>query len=150
MKKIFLAVLLVSVFLIFTVLVFKPFGSLTSNLYGKSSQESEGLSTKEVQEILTKLNVPDAKIIEIKRSPIKGLWEVTLESGGRKGVIYVDVSKKYMVSGSIISVEERKDITQERLIEINKVDVSQIPLDDALLLGDREATEKVIVFTDPD
>ncbi len=86
----------------------------------------------------------------MKLSPSKGLWEVYLESGGRKGLIYVDFAKKHFFMGSLISIRERKNLTQERFAELNKIDVSQIPLDNALVLGDRNARIKIISFHDPD
>ncbi len=94
--------------------------------------------------------IPNPNILEINTSPMKGMWEVDLESGGRKGLVYVDFSKKYMVYGNIVEIGSRKNLTQERMIEISKVDVSQIPLDDALVMGDKLAKYKVILFDDPD
>ena len=94
--------------------------------------------------------IPGANILEIRAAQVKGLWEVAIEKGGQKGIVYVDFSKKMLLSGSIYNVKERINLTQERLIEINKVDVSQIPLDDALIMGAKNARYRVIVFTDPD
>ena len=45
---------------------------------------------------------------------------------------------------------EKKNLTQESLTALNKVDVSQIPLKDSLIMGDEKARIRVIVFTDPD
>ncbi len=73
-----------------------------------------------------------------------------MESRGRKGLIYVDFAKKHFFTGSLISIGERKNLTQERLTELNRIDVSQIPLEDALVLGDPKAKIKVISFSDPD
>jgi len=65
-------------------------------------------------------------------------------------LIYVDFAKKHFFVGSLISIKERKNLTQERFAELNKVDVSQIPLNDALVIGDQKARIKVISFSDPD
>ena len=83
-------------------------------------------------------------------SPSKGLWEVYSQSGGRKGIFYVDFGKKHAFLGSMISIAEKKNLSQERLSELNKIDVSQIPLQDALVVGNPNAKFKVIVFDDPD
>jgi thiol:disulfide interchange protein DsbC len=99
---------------------------------------------------LLKDTAPDVKILEIRPSEVKGLWEIDLESKGQKGIIYVDFSKKYVVSGSIIDIKTKANVTQDRFSSINKVDISQIPLDDALVMGDKEAKYRVIVFDDPD
>ncbi len=65
-------------------------------------------------------------------------------------MIYVDFGKKHFFTGSLISIKERRNLTQERLEELNKVDVAQIPLNDALVLGDQKARIRVISFHDPD
>ena len=76
--------------------------------------------------------IPDVVILNIRLSPAKGFWEVYLESGGKKGLLYVDFPKKHFFSGPLVSIREKKNLTQERFIELNKVDVSQIPLENAL------------------
>ena len=106
--------------------------------------------TKDEASTLLKDMAPDLKILDVRTSPIKGLWEAVIEANGRKGVSYIDFSKKYLISGGIISIKDKKNLTQERLTEINRVDVSKIPLDDAIVMGDRDAKHLVIVFSDPD
>lgn len=99
---------------------------------------------------LLKSVIPDMKVHQIGMSPVKGLWEVFFESGGRRGLIYIDFGKKFIFSGSLISIADRRNFTQERFGELNRADLSQIPLDDALVMGEKAAKYKVIVFDDPD
>ena len=106
--------------------------------------------TKDDAAALLKDLIPNVKVLEVRVSPVRGMWEVDIESGGKKGPTYVDFSKKYLVAGSIIEIKGKKNLTQERLTEINKVDVSQIPLGDALVMGDKDAKHKVVVFDDPE
>ena len=106
--------------------------------------------TKDDAVALLKDLAPDVKVSEVRVSPLKGIWEVDIESGGRKSLTYVDFSKKYIIAGSFFAIKEKKNLSQERLGEINKVDVSQIPLGDAVVMGDQNAKHKLIVFDDPD
>jgi thiol:disulfide interchange protein DsbC len=106
--------------------------------------------TKDEATNLLKEIAPDIKILEIRTIPLKGLWEVAAEGKGQKVVLYVDFSKKYLISGALVDIKTKANLTQERFNEINKADVSQIPLDDALVMGDKDAKNRVIVFTDPD
>jgi thiol:disulfide interchange protein DsbC len=94
--------------------------------------------------------IPDANVLGVSQGPVKGLWEVLIQAGGRKGIVYVDYSKKNFFSGAIINIKEKNNLTQESFDQQNKVDVSKIPLGDALVLGDKNAKYKVIVFSDPD
>jgi len=116
---------------------------------GQDCSKCHTLSNSEAKDLLKNV-IPDVVILDIRLSAAKGFWEVYLESGGKKGLLYVDFPKKHFFSGPLISIADRKNLTQERLMELNKVDVSQIPLDDALLMGDEKARIRVIVFTDPD
>ncbi len=98
--------------------------------------------------------IPNLKIIHVKPSPLKGLWEVGVDSGGRKGILYLDYSLKYLISpmtgGNLFDIKAKANITEQSFRKINKVERSQIPLGDALVMGDRNAKHKVIVFDDPD
>lgn len=116
---------------------------------GQDCSKCHILSNSEANDLLKKI-IPDAKILDIRLSPVRGFWEVYLEQTGRKGLVYIDFAKKHFFSGPLISIVEKKNLTQERLLELVKVDVSRIPLDDALVMGDRKARIRVIVFTDPD
>jgi thiol:disulfide interchange protein DsbC len=121
----------------------------------ENCQKCHTLEAKEVRQILTKLNVQDANVLDIKLSPVGGLWEVTVDEKGKKGVLYVGFSKKYVMPGPIFEVEAAANKGKEGPGAANKpaeryVDVAKIPLDDALVMGDRDAPKKVIVFTDPE
>ena len=116
---------------------------------GQECSKCHTLNKEEAQDLLRNI-IPDVVILDVRLSPVKAVWEVDLESRGRKGIVYVDFLKKHFFSGVLTSIGEKKNLTQERFIELNKVDVSQIPLDDALVMGDQKARIRVIVFTDPD
>jgi thiol:disulfide interchange protein DsbC len=116
---------------------------------GQDCSKCHTLTPHEARDLLKSL-YPDVKVIEVGTSPVKASWEILIEAGKRKGLVYIDFSKKHALLGSIISIKERKNLTQERFAELNKVDVSQIPLEDAVVMGDPKARIRVIVFTDPD
>ncbi|MEC4684203.1 MAG: DsbC family protein [Nitrospirota bacterium] len=107
------------------------------------------LTKEEAQETLKQL-IPDIHVIGVRMSPSRGLWEVSLETRGKKGIAYMDFSKENVIIGQIVKIKTKKNLTQRRLIELNRVDFAQIPLDDALVMGDPDATYKVVVFDDPD
>jgi thiol:disulfide interchange protein DsbC len=116
---------------------------------GQECSKCHTLTREEAKDLL-KNAIPDVVVLDIRLSPVKGVWEVYLESRGRKGIVYVDFLKKHFFSGALVSIAEKKNLTQDRLTELNKIDVSQIPLDDALVMGEPKARIAVILFTDPD
>ncbi len=120
---------------------------------GKDCSKCHTLSKEDASTILKDLG-PGIKVLEVRSVPVKGLWEVDIESGGRKVPVYIDFSKKYLISGAVIEINGKKNLTQARSEELNKVvltkdDVAKIPLDDALVMGDKDAKHKIIVFDDP-
>lgn len=116
---------------------------------GEDCSKCHTLSKDEAAELLKDF-IPNVKVLEVLSGPLKGTWEVDIESGGKKGPVYVGFSKKQLIAGPIFTITDKKNLTQDRISELNKVDVSQIPLDDALVMGDKNAKFKIIVFDDPE
>ncbi len=121
----------------------------------ENCQKCHSLDQKEVQGILAKIKAPDVKVVDIKMSPVRGLWEVTVDDKGARGVMYVGFSKKYIMPGPIYEVETASNKTRETLRGLNEpadqyVDITKIPVEDSLLVGEKDARYKAIVFTDPD
>lgn len=111
------------------------------------------ISNGELKGVLTKLNVPGAKIVSIAESPLKGLCEIVIDNMGRMGVFYLDSDKKYLIFGSLVELAGMSDKTRESIKKIQdqkRIDIAKIPLRDALILGESGASRKVVVFTDPD
>ncbi len=126
-----------------------PVYSFSFSEKGQDCAKCHKLTTTEAATLLKDL-APNLKVLSIRVSPVKSMWELAIETGGKKGIVYVDFSKKHFVSGSIIAIKEKKNLTQERFEDLNRVDVSQIPLADAIIAGNKNAKHKVVVFTDPD
>ncbi len=90
------------------------------------------------------------KVNKVEFAEVPGMWLVEVEKGPNKLPVYIDFSKKYVLSGSVIRLADKGDLTQERHARMNRIDMSRIPLDDALLLGSKNAKTRVVVFTDPE
>lgn len=104
------------------------------------------LSRAEANEVLKQI---DGEVTGVSPAEVPGLWRVDMKMNGKTWPLYLDYSKSYLISGNVIQLADRQNLTESRYREINPVDVSSIPLEDALLLGDPQAKTKVIVFTDP-
>jgi len=108
------------------------------------------LSKPEVKTILQNMKIPHTDILQIQMSPVKGIWEVSIDDKGKKGLFYVDFSKRHFLLGPIIEVKSGLNKTMEQMSKLRKVDFAKIPLNTPLVLGNRLAPQKVAVFTDPD
>ena len=129
--------------------LFAPVASHGFEAKGQDCSKCHTLNPTEAKDLLKNI-IPDIEVLEIRVSPFNGLWEIYSESKGQRGLLYLDFSKKYMLPGPLLSVKERKNLSQERLTDLFRIDVSQIPLEDALILGDPAAKIRIVAFDDPD
>ena len=90
------------------------------------------------------------KVNSVEFAEVPGMWVAEVEKDQKKLPVYIDFSKQYLVSGNVIRLNDKENVTRQRSVRMNSVDVSKIPLADALLLGKPSAKTKVIVFTDPE
>jgi thiol:disulfide interchange protein DsbC len=107
------------------------------------------LSKEEAAGILRATN-PKIVVDGVQPAPAKGLWEISIRIDNEKGVVYIDYAKENIILGNIIGIKSGKNVTGEKIDEMNKVDVSKINVKNALLLGGIAARHKLFVFDDPD
>jgi thiol:disulfide interchange protein DsbC len=96
---------------------------------------------------------PEIKVVSVGDAPVRGMWEVQIEYQGKKFPIYLHYSRKYFFEGSIVDIENKQVVSSlpaQETAPREKIDVSKIPLDDAIIIGKPSAPNKVIVFDDPD
>lgn len=104
------------------------------------------LSKEEAAEIFKPIG---GEVMAVANAEVPGLWRIEVNAKGKTIPLYLDYSKSFMIAGDVIRIKDRKNITDQRFQELNPVETSNIPLDDALLLGKKDAKTKVLVFTDP-
>jgi thiol:disulfide interchange protein DsbC len=88
-------------------------------------------------------------VLSVGMSPVNGLWEVDVEKAGQRAPLYINFTKEYVISGQIIQISTKKNLTGSRMLSLNRIDVSQIPLDGAIVVGNRDAKRRIVVFDDP-
>ncbi len=137
--------------LFFAVILLFAISGVASGFGGCESDclKCHKLSRTDAEKVLKPM-VPDVTVESVRMSPAKGLWEIALNSGGKKGIAYVDFSLDNIIVGSIVQIKTKVNLTQERMMQISKVDVSSVNLDNTILMGAKDAKHKIIVFDDPD
>ena len=88
-------------------------------------------------------------VLSVGTSPVGGLWEVAVEKAGQRWPLYIDFSKEYVIAGQIIQLKTKKNLTGDRMMSMNRIDVSQIPLAGAIVVGKKDAKRRIFVFDDP-
>lgn len=87
---------------------------------------------------------PDLKITSIQPSPIKGLYEVMAGAD----LLYITADGRYFISGHIVDLKTRADLTEPRIAAVRKRLIDAIGEDSMVIFGDQKAKHTVTVFTD--
>ncbi|TRZ98480.1 MAG: DsbC family protein [Deltaproteobacteria bacterium] len=144
MRSIFPAVPLAALLLLFAVGEAHPFTG--DGCASGACTDCHSLTRDEAVKILG--STVD-NVLSVKPSPVNGLWEVAVEKAGRRLPLYVNFSKEYVITGQILQMSTKKNLTESRILSMNRIDVSQIPLSGAIVVGKKDARRRIIVFDDP-
>lgn len=104
---------------------------------------------EEAAAVVKKLD-PETVVESVGPAPVHGLYQLVVKKGETSAIVYMDFSKSHIIAGRIIDAGRKSDVTQEKLEDLRRIDTSRIPADNALLLGNREGSKKLFVFTDPE
>ena len=83
--------------------------------------------------------------LEISETPLKGIYEVMHD---KSNVFYTDANGDFVLQGSLIDVKQLKNLTDEKLKQIRKATLAEVPADRFIEFGNPEASHEVVVFTD--
>ncbi|MGJ7508186.1 DsbC family protein [Variovorax sp. GT1P44] len=87
-----------------------------------------------------------AKIDEISKSPIPGLYEVRVNGFE---IFYTDEQGNYLLQGNLIDVKERRNLTEERVEKLSEVAFNKLPVKDAFTIVRGNGKRQLAVFADP-
>jgi thiol:disulfide interchange protein DsbC len=86
-----------------------------------------------------------AKIDEVSKTPMAGLYEVRVDSD----VFYTDADGSYLINGTLIDTKAKRDLTAERVEKLSAIDINALPLKDAFTVVRGTGKRKLVVFEDP-
>lgn len=86
-----------------------------------------------------------AKIDEVSKTPIPGLFEVRVGID----VLYTDAEGNYLLQGSLLDVKNKRNLTEERVEKLSAVDFDALPFKDAFTVVRGSGKRKMAVFQDP-
>lgn len=90
---------------------------------------------------------PMFKVHSIQTTPVSGLYEVVV-TGNQ--IIYTDATGQYMFIGELIDLNNERNLTGERLSQLNRIDFQSLPLDKAITEIRGNGELKIAVFSDAD
>lgn len=110
-----------------------------------SAQE---LSAAQVTALKQKLaqRVPELSNVDgIKASPLPGIYEVQVGTN----LLYTDAKGDFLIDGHILDTRSQRNLTQERLDDINRIDFAALPFKDAVVWKNGTGARKLVIFADP-
>jgi thiol:disulfide interchange protein DsbC len=115
-----------------------------------SYAQADEASLKKVKDMeLIKGTLVPAGIEIVNASDMGNLYEVIVQQGKQKGVLYTTKDGKYLVQGALIDAKGA-NITKARFEELNNVDFSRVSLNDAIIIKKGTGVKKLIMVTDVD
>jgi thiol:disulfide interchange protein DsbC len=105
------------------------------------AQANEAAIRKAIAERMP--NAP--KIDEIRPAPMPGLWEIRIGNEIR----YIDPTGTFLIEGELIDLKAKKNLTEERVTQLNRIDFASLPLKDAVVWKTGTGKRRIAVFADP-
>ncbi len=99
-----------------------------------------------IRKNLAERNPRWAKIDEVNKTPLPGLYEVRIGDN----LLYVDEQANYVIQGGgLFDTRTGVNLTEDRLSRALAIDFSSLPLKDAMVWQLGNGSRKVAVFVDP-
>lgn len=109
---------------------------------------AQELSAAQVTALKQKLaqRIPELSNVDaIKASPLPGIYEVQVGTN----LLYTDAKGDYLIDGHILDTRSQRNLTQERLDDINRIDFAALPFKDAVVWKNGTGARKLVIFADP-
>ena len=87
-----------------------------------------------------------AKIDEVSKSPMNGLYEVRVND---TEIFYTDADGSFLIQGVLFDTKAKRNLTEERIAKLGAIDFSTLPIKDAFTIVRGNGKRKMAVFEDP-
>jgi thiol:disulfide interchange protein DsbC len=115
----------------------KPAGKVV-----KSESAAEADMRKVVEQVVTEPGAIDS----VRKTSYGGFYEAVLSNGD---IVYVDPTGTFLISGSLIDIKAKKNVTAARVNELQRIDFSELPLANAVKQVRGNGKRVLVTFEDP-
>lgn len=113
---------------------------LSFNVWAAEMQPANNKTAAAIRATLS-----DMPIKAIHTTAIPHVYEVQVGDT----IYYTDETGQYLINGHMFDTHNKVDLTAQRLANMNRINWSDLPLEDAIVNGPEDGL-KMAVFTDPD
>ena len=88
---------------------------------------------------------PNVKITNIQATEMQGLYSAVMDNQ----VVYVNEQAQHLFVGAMIRLKDHRNLTKDLAIQQNRIDIKQLPLQDAIKTVKGNGQRQLVVFSDP-
>jgi thiol:disulfide interchange protein DsbC len=92
---------------------------------------------------------PDLRVEGIRKTEFGGLFEVIIDGGGGKEIIYTNDKAAFVIAGGQIIDDKKDNVTERRMRQITAIKWNELPLNMAIKQVRGDGSRNVAVFADP-
>jgi len=112
----------------------------------KAVVKGEGPAETEMRRVVEQV-ISDPGVIEsVRKTSYGNFYEVVLSNGD---ILYADPTGTFLLSGSLIDIKAKKNITAARINELQRIDFSELPLANAIKQVRGSGKRVLVTFEDP-
>lgn len=122
--------------------------ALSLSLMSAGQAQTTDIPVAQLKALQQKLaqRLPTLPPVESARTtPMSGLIELKVGNS----VFYSDATGDYLIEGHMLETRTRRDLTAERLEDINRVAFDTFPFQDAIVWKNGTGKRRLVVFADP-
>lgn len=122
--------------------------ALSLSLMSAGQAQTTDIPAAQLKALQQKLaqRLPTLPPVESARTtPMSGLIELKVGNS----VFYSDATGEYLIEGHMLETRTRRDLTAERLEDINRVAFDTFPFQDAIVWKNGTGKRRLVVFADP-
>jgi len=98
---------------------------------------------------LVETRLGDAKVLEVRKLPYGGLYEVALRNAQGVRVIYTDAEASMFLIGNLIDAKNGDNLTELRLRKLTAIDWGTLPFASAITMKRGSGRREIAIFSDP-
>ncbi len=112
----------------------------------KAENKGESSSEADIRKALEQvIDTPDA-IESIHKTSYGNFYEAVMANGD---IVYVDPTGSFLISGSLIDLKAKKNVTAARVNELQRIDLADLPLANAIKQVRGNGKRLLVTFEDP-
>lgn len=92
------------------------------------------------------LKFEEAKVTNVRKTSFADLYEITL---AENEIVYTNAATEFTMIGNLINNTDQRNLTQERIDELNIVDFKTFPLTQSITMIKGNGQRKIVLFEDP-